>query len=119
MNLEGTIKVVGTTAEFGAKGFRKRDLVITTEGDYPQHILIEFVQDKVDLLNAFKVGDCVNVTINIRGREWTNPKGEAKYFNSITGWKIEKSDAPDLPPMPVSNDENLSESTGSIPDLPF
>ena len=89
MELVGIIKVLGATQEFGAKGFRKRELVVTTAEDYPQMLLIEFTQDKVDLLNEFMVGSSVTVSINLRGREWINPQGEAKYFNSLQGWKID------------------------------
>jgi hypothetical protein len=38
--------------------------------------------------NKWKVGDEVEVGINLRGREWTSPQGEVKYFNTIQGWKI-------------------------------
>ena len=41
-------------------------------------------------MNAYKEGDKVKVSINIGGREWTSPQGEVRYFNSITGWRIEK-----------------------------
>lgn len=88
MELIGTIKVIGETQTFGAKGFRKRDLVITTDEQYPQSILVEFVQDKCDLLDKFEVGKNVKIGINLRGREWVNPQGETKYFNSIQGWNI-------------------------------
>lgn len=89
MQVQGTIKQVNETQEYGSNGFRKRELVITTDEQYPQHILIEFVQDKCDLLDNFKVGQNATVSINLRGREWTNPQGEVKYFNSIQGWRIE------------------------------
>ena len=89
MEVAGSVKLIGKTETFGAKGFRKRELVVTTEEQYPQSILIEFVQDKCDLLNAFKVGQKITVSINLRGREWINPQGETKYFNSIQGWRIE------------------------------
>ena len=69
--------------------FRKRELVVTTDEQYPQMIMIEFIQDKTDLLSNYKVGQDVKVSINLRGREWINPQGEAKYFNSIQGWRIE------------------------------
>jgi hypothetical protein len=90
MEVQGTIKLIGETETFGTNGFRKREIVITTEEQYPQHILVEFVQDKCDLLNAYKVGETVKININLRGREWVNPQGETKYFNSIQGWRIEK-----------------------------
>jgi hypothetical protein len=105
MEVQGKIKVVGETQTFGSNGFRKREVVVTTEEQYPQDIMIEFVQDKTDLLNAYTVGQNVKISINLRGREWTNPQGEVKYFNSIQGWRVESLEAaaagsPDMPPMP-------------------
>ena len=89
MEVKGKIKVVGEEATFGTSGFRKRELVVTTDDQYPQDLMIEFVQDKCDLLSSYKVGQDVKVSINLRGREWINPEGVAKYFNSIQGWRIE------------------------------
>jgi len=86
----GKIKMIGATQEVSAS-FKKRELVVTTEEQYPQHILIEFAQDKCDVLNGYSVGQDVKVGINLRGREWVNPQGETKYFNQIQGWKIEKN----------------------------
>jgi hypothetical protein len=107
MEVIGRIKVVGKTATFGSNGFRKRELVVTTNEQYPQDINIEFVQDKCDILDKYKEGQSVKVSINLRGREWINPQGEAKYFNSIQGWRIEahqEAVEPGLPPVePISN----------------
>ena len=89
MEVTGIIKFIGTITQVSAS-FNKRDIVITTDEQYPQHILIQFVQDKVDLLDKFKVGESVSVGINLRGREWVNPQGETVYFNTIQGWKINK-----------------------------
>jgi len=88
MEVVGIIKVLGATQEIGANGFKKREVVVTTADQYPQDIMIEFTQDKVDLLNEFMEGSSVTISINLRGREWINPQGEAKYFNSLQGWKI-------------------------------
>lgn len=102
MEVSGKIKVINPEQQVSAT-FRKRELVVTTDEQYPQHILIEFTQDKCDLLNNYRVGEPVKVSINIRGREWINPQGEAKYFNAIQGWRIEKlqTAAPaDMPPPP-------------------
>ena len=90
---------------------------------YPQNILVEFIQDRTNLLDAFNVGDLVKIDINLRGREWTNDKGEIKYFNSIQGWRIEKVEddfESQLPPLPTKEDLNISESSENEPDdLPF
>ena len=104
MEVTGKIKVVGAEQQISAS-FKKRELVVTTEEQYPQFISINFVQDKCDILNNFKVGDAVKVAINLRGREWISPQNETKYFNDIQGWKVERLavETPAgqaVPPMP-------------------
>jgi hypothetical protein len=88
MEVTGRIKVINATQEVSAS-FKKRELVVTTNEQYPQSILIEFAQDKCNLLDNFQEDQEVKVSINLRGREWVNPQGETKYFNQIQGWKIE------------------------------
>ena len=124
MEITGKIKKIDETKTFGASGFRKREMVLTTNEQYPQMLLVEFVQDKCDLLNNFQIDQDVKISINLRGREWINPQGEAVYFNSIQGWRIEISqvDAPaEIPPMaPVDNLETISDTDDNEPDdLPF
>lgn len=89
MEVIGKIKHIGEEQQVSAS-FRKRELVVTTDEQYPQHILIEFNQDKCDILSAYKFQEDVKVSINLRGREWVNPQGETRYFNSIQGWRIER-----------------------------
>jgi len=87
--------------------------------------MVEFVQDKTDLLNNYQVGQQVKVNINLRGREWTNPQGEVKYFNSIQGWRIEalQAEAPngEMPPVaPAAAFEPAKDlNTEDHDDLPF
>ena len=125
MEVQGKVKMVGETQTFGSNGFRKRELVVTTEEQYPQHILVEFVQDKTDLLNSFSVGQNVKVSINLRGRDWVNPQGETKYFNSIQGWRIEAvQDAASggaVPPVPPADafEPASSLNEDDHDDLPF
>ncbi|MFN4198844.1 MAG: DUF3127 domain-containing protein [Flavobacterium sp.] len=105
MEVIGKIKMVGAEQQVSPT-FRKRELVVTTDEQYPQHIMIEFVQDKCQLLDNLQPGEGVKVSINLRGREWINPQGEAKYFNSISGWRVEKlvseQAPPAMPPMPAA-----------------
>ena len=125
MEVQGSIKVIGEVQEISAT-FKKGELVVTTDEQYPQTISIEFVQDKTDLLNSFEVGQNVKVNINLRGREWENPQTkEIKYFNSIQGWRIElievTSQKEDLPPLDnLSPFEPASDSKDEdLDDLPF
>ncbi|MEO2050654.1 DUF3127 domain-containing protein [Flagellimonas beolgyonensis] len=125
MEVQGRIKMIDETKTYGNNGFRKREMVVTTEEQYPQHILVEFVQDKCDLLNNFSVGQMVKVSINLRGREWVNPQGETKYFNSIQGWRVEslqpEANADNMPPVPPMEAfepvDDLNEEDHD--DLPF
>ena len=120
MEVQGRIKLIGDTQTFGNNGFRKREVVVTTEEQYPQHLMIEFVQDKTDLLNNYQVGQQVKVSINLRGREWVNPQGETKYFNSIQGWRIdslEQSGTPEPPPPLVTADPVIDEDKPSPPAM--
>jgi len=88
MTVSGTIKVIGEEQQVSAT-YNKREIVITTDEQYPQHILIEFSQGKCKTeLDKMGIGTNVIVSINLRGREWVNPQGETKYFNTIQGWKI-------------------------------
>lgn len=125
MEVTGKIKMIDQTKEVGSAGFKKRDVVVTTDEQYPQQILVQFVQDKCDLLNNFQVGDAVKIDINLRGREWINPQGETVYFNTIQGWRIGKVQAEasssQAPPMPAAEAfqpaTNLNEEEPD--DLPF
>ena len=78
MEVQGKIKLVGNVQEI-TDSFRKRELVIVTQEQYPQTLCVEFVQDKTDLLNDFQEGQEVKIGINLRGREWKNPEGIIKY----------------------------------------
>ena len=118
MNLEGVIKKIFEEQVITAS-FKKREFVITTQEQYPQDILMELTQDKTGLLNQFKEGDLVSVDINVRGREWINPEGEAKYFNTLQAWKIWKKEegtqgAPGVPTPPSSP----TPPSNSVPEPP-
>ncbi len=124
MEVAGKIKWLDETKTYGGNGFRKREVVVTTEEQYPQHILVEFVQDKCDLLDSFNVGQPVKIGINLRGREWINPQGEAKYFNAIQGWRIENLQQAQAPAgtavPPADAFEPATDLTEDEPnDLPF
>ena len=125
MELQGTVKKIGETQTF-ASGFQKRELVLLTEEQYPQPIQIDFLSDKIDLLNNVSEGESVKVGINIRGKEWTNPQGEVKYFNSISGWRLEKVSGENTnteatqpntfqTPAPATNDNPFGDEDQELP----
>ena len=113
MEVKGKVKVVNDTQEVSAS-FKKRELVVTTDEQYPQHILIEFAQDKCSLLDNIQINEDVTVHINLRGREWVSPQGETKYFNQIQGWKINAVGGNE---QPVPQSQPHQEAPAD--DLPF
>jgi len=123
MEVTGKIKMIGEAKNVGSGSFLKRELVVTTEEQYPQHIMIEFVQDKCDLLNGYQTNEAVKVSINLRGREWVDPSGETKYFNSIQGWRLERlqgASNTQSSPMPAADFEpNTTFKEEEHDDLPF
>lgn len=119
MEVKGKIKVIGSTVNIN-ETFSKRELVIITEEQYPQHILIEFNKEKCNLLDKFKVGEVVTVGINLGGREWVNQQGETKYFNSIKGWKIFKDTEIENVEVEVNQVfQTVEVLNNEIEDLPF
>ncbi|MBK9417311.1 MAG: DUF3127 domain-containing protein [Flavobacteriales bacterium] len=93
VTISGTIKMVGKTQDVSDK-FRKRELVVTEpSGQRPQHIPVEFTQDRCGLLDGYNPGDEVNVSCYVNGREWTGRDGVTKYFLSLSGNRIERSGA--------------------------
>ena len=121
MELQGEIIKLGETEVIGQKGFRKRQIVIKTDAQYPQTIPVDFTQDKCGLLDNFKLGNFVSIGINIQGNEWNG-----NYFANIQGWKInsampEKSASIHMPNRETLNGDMANQFNASqeADDLPF
>lgn len=93
MEAVGKLKLIKDIQKVSEK-FQKREFIIETNETYPQTIQLEFQGNNCDIIDAYKVGQEVSCSLNLRGREWTNPQGEVKYFNTIVCWKIQPSNAP-------------------------
>jgi single-stranded DNA-binding protein len=131
MEVSGKIKILDEAKVVGSSNFRKRELVLETNEQYPQFITINFIQDRCDLLNGYNKGENVKVAINLKGREWQSPQGETKYFNDIQGWRIERvgtenataSNNNNTPPPSFNESSNSFENEVSqesqTDDLPF
>lgn len=91
MDIKGKVIRILPTETVGSNSFTKRVVHIETESDskYPQVLAVEFQGERVSLTDKLKDGDTATFHINLRGREWTNPQGEMKVFNTITVWKLD------------------------------
>lgn len=88
--MKGKVKVVGSTVAISEK-FSKREFVVVDDTNmYPQDIQFQLTQDKCNLIDSLAIGDEVEVSFNLNGREWVNPKGESQFFNTLDVWKISK-----------------------------
>ncbi|GAA4392075.1 DUF3127 domain-containing protein [Hymenobacter koreensis] len=69
--------------------FSKREFVIEIkEGQYPEHIKFQLVQDKTALIDGFRIGDEITVNFNLRGRGFVK-NNDTLYFTNLEAWKIE------------------------------
>jgi|SRR6218665_691456 len=121
MDITGILKVK-TEAQQVSDKFRKREFVLTdNSSQYPQHISFQLTQDKCSLLDQYNVGDELKVHFNLRGREWTSPKGEIKYFNTLEAWRIEggNSAASNASSNSSMNDVATFTAASQEDDLPF
>lgn len=129
MNLTGRVIKIMEAKTFG--NFTKREFVIETAEKYPQKILLEVANDKVSVLDNLRVGDVVECGINLRGRDWTSPQGETKYFNTIVCWTMkllddERSNEASFKPKEYAKKEadkmfesDIANSYDPEDDLPF
>lgn len=73
--------------------FSKRAIVAETLEQYPQKLELELHQDRVDILDVYELGQELIFSVDLRGREWTSPLGETKYFNTLVCWKVRKPES--------------------------
>lgn len=124
--LTGTVKVVMDTVQVTEK-FSKREFVINDASSmYPQDIIFQAAQDKCAMLDGVQPGEQVEVSFNLRGREWTSPQGEVRYFNTLDAWRVEKmgQGMPQSGPSDMNLDPIPATQTGGMDsedddDLPF
>jgi single-strand DNA-binding protein len=115
-DLTGKIKIIQEAKTFDS-GFTKREMVVIVEdGKYPQEINIEFVQEKISLLDNLQVGQEVTVTFDIRGREYNG-----RYFNNLQGWKIATPVGASAftPEVQSSVSQNVGPTDFEDKDIPF
>ncbi len=115
--LTGTLKVLNPTVQVSEK-FSKREFVVTeTSSMYPQDIMFQLTQDKCSLLDGYNVNDQVEVSFNLRGREWTSPQGEVKYFNSLDAWRLDRAGAGSGIPASGPSAMNLAPVTAATAEM--
>jgi hypothetical protein len=119
MKVTGKIHFVGALKVVSEK-FKSKDVVVLTEDKFPQYITVQFTQDKTELVTQNQIGEQVEISINLRGREWKSPTGEIKYFNTIEGWQINAMEtAVENKGREALKETIIHESNFDNDDLPF
>ncbi|MCZ2357014.1 MAG: DUF3127 domain-containing protein [Bacteroidia bacterium] len=129
MNIVGKIHAIFGEQQVSTS-FKKREFVLICADNpmYPQFIKLEFTQEKCAHLDKFKVGDTVDVSFNLKGREWKNPKGELVYFNTLDAWRIVSASSSNAEASPQNLETTNYQqppgftspaTTDAIDDLPF
>ena len=88
IEIKGIVYSIDDKQQISQK-FAKREIIIETLEQYPQHLKIHFINDKCDILNMYKIGDSVAICINLRGRLFVDKSNQRQCFNALEGWKIE------------------------------
>ena len=87
---KGEVVFITPTTSVNDK-FKKREITLKSQDEYPQYVTFQLTQDKCDLANNLKTGEVVEVSYNLRGRRWEAQDGTIKYFNSIEAWTMSLS----------------------------
>jgi hypothetical protein len=102
--IKGAIKLINPIKVISDK-FSVREFVVTTpDAKYPQDILFQTINDKMDVLESLGVGQQVEVSYNVRGREFNG-----RYYNTLDAWKIEVTGSKPSQPstQPIELDDDL------------
>lgn len=120
MNTSGRLHAI-FEAQQVTQRFRKREFVVELgdNPDYPQYVMFQLTGDRCEHIDSFQVGEEVKLEFNLRGREWTSPQGETKYFNSLEVWKLEKAGSGAAAPGGRGSDEPPPHDDDYLKDVPF
>lgn len=106
--VEGKLHRIFPTEQKSAS-FTAREFVLEVQdGNYPQLIKFQAVQDRCAILDNLSEGDQVKVAFDLRGREWNG-----KYLTNLNAWRIDRASGEQ------SSSNNSSAKDASFPADPF
>jgi hypothetical protein len=123
--VEGKLHRLFATEQKSAS-FQTREFVLEIpDGNYPQLVKFQAVQERCALLDTFKEGERLKVSFDLRGREWNG-----KYLTNLNAWRVERAgeggggnqeNTPNeqFPADPFPNYSEAPPATGNFDDLPF
>ncbi len=124
-DFSGKVVEVGETQTFGAKGFKKRSLVVLEDSDskYPNEVEFICTKDRCEQLDSISKGQHVKIRFSVSGRRWDGPKG-VRFFVELNPYSVvaEGSEGTSVSVPPPANAPEMPSASSSEPDpmdLPF
>ena len=110
MQYTGTVKFIWPKETIGVNALEKQTIVLEEETDreFKGGLAVDFFKEKTELVSNLKVGDLITVYINTRVNESKTQPG--RYFNSITGWRLEQG---------TGSESKSNKKEEANDDLPF
>ena len=123
MEIQGKLVEKYETTQI-SDSFRKREFVIEfiENPQYPEYLKFDLIQDKCEQLDNFQPGDSLKVEFNLKGRKWTDPSGNDKYFNTLQAWRSSEAGANRTEATSNTNKETkewIGDSFSEDDNLPF
>ncbi|MGE9616492.1 MAG: DUF3127 domain-containing protein [Solitalea-like symbiont of Acarus siro] len=84
MEIQGVVHEIYDTVQI-TDTFRKREIIIEYAENpaYPEYLKMEAIQANCSAFDSLQNGDPINISFNIKGRAWNEPKtGRVNYFNT-------------------------------------
>jgi hypothetical protein len=112
---KGQVVFITLTTQVNEK-FKKRDITLKSQDEYPQYVTFQLIQDKCSLADNLKIGEMVELKYNLKGRMWEAQDGTTKYFNTLEAWTMSLSSS-----APVENKLKTKQAPKNeeSDDLPF
>ncbi len=117
MNIDGKL-IEKFDTQAVSESFKKREFVVeyAENPQYPEFIKMELIQNNCQQLDDIQTGEEITISFNLKGRKWTDPKGETKYFTSLQAWRVEKKSTAS---QPAAEGSWMKEDFSKDNDLPF
>lgn len=108
------IQVLPLQTGSGKNGqWKKQDVIVETEGQYPKKVCISIWGDKINE-SQLQVGAQLSISFDVESREYNG-----KWYTDVKAWKIEAAGAKEGSPV-TGTDEYFDEGQGeNKDDLPF
>lgn len=98
------------------KAWSKQEFVMETQETYPKKVMISTMNEKVNDLERFNVGDTVTASLNLESREYNG-----RWYTDARAWRIQGQGAgatTDGDPFHPDNEPSFTADPASD-DLPF